>query len=285
MVRAVVDVSTPAPTLVAVMSPVVGFSAAVSAPAPTLRITGLTGGILSAALSAPAPLLAAVGHNPPALTSVLTAPAPRLVITGVSGNVLSAALTAPVPGIAVTGYPAYIATAALIAPAPRLSATLIVPVAAPYRTWVLNTRELALTEYDAFEFNSYALFNGQVLACGASGVVVLGAQDLDDDVAIDARGRTGADSLNMSYLKRIPRLYVSYSSPGDMLFRTITKEGGTRTYSLPFNGITELQQRRVPVGKGPKSRYWQYEFVNVNGSDFLINDLLAYPIALRRRVQ
>jgi hypothetical protein len=45
-----------------------------------------------------------------------------------------------------------------------------------------------------------------------------------------------------------------------------------------------MQQRRVPIGKGPKARYWQYEVEGEDGADFTIENVLAYPTGLRRRV-
>ena len=70
-----------------------------------------------------------------------------------------------------------------------------------------------------------------------------------------------------------------------MIFRTVTSEGGERAYLLNSNGITDIQQRRVPVGKGPKSRFWQFEVENKDGADFSIHDVLVYPTDLRRRAQ
>jgi hypothetical protein len=40
----------------------------------------------------------------------------------------------------------------------------------------------------------------------------------------------------------------------------------------------------VPVGKGPKSRFWAFSMANVDGADFSINDVLVMPTHLRRRV-
>jgi hypothetical protein len=280
--------SAPAPILVSALSwP--GDSETVSVegivPAPFLSSTATAGIAVSLVLRAPAAILVARIINDIPINVVGRAPAPRLFSNALSGNLLSAALIAPAPDLAGTGYHANSATMALRAPAPRLSSSLAAAVAAAYRTWVLNTRKGALTEYGPeFAFNSFATFQGQVLACGSSGIVVLGTQALDNAAAITGRVRTGQESFESSFHKRVPRLYVSGTFPGDMLFRTIT-EGGTRTYSLPLNGITRLQQRRVPVGKGPKSRFWAFEFENVDGADFSVNDLLVYPVTLRRRVQ
>lgn len=281
-----VAVSSPAPVLVATINQGIVVSASLRAPVPQFVATGVAGGISTAVLRAPAPQLAAVLLNPIPITAALRAPATLLSSTILSGNLISVALMVPVPIIVVTGFPDYVHGMALRAPAPRLNAAIISAVASTYDTWVLNTRKGVLTEYGPeFAFNSFANFNGVVLACGAGGVVVLGIQDDDNGVKIDGKFRTGQEAFASSLHKRIPRLYVSGNFAGDMLFRTITEEGGTRTYSLPYNNNpTSLQQRRVPIGKGPRSRYWQFEIENTNGADFGVNDLLVYPTILRRRV-
>jgi len=177
-------------------------------------------------------------------------------------------------------------SAALVAPAPRVSSYMSAAVLAAYRTWVLNTRKHALSEYGSeFAFNSFTIFNGQILAAVPNGLVVLGLQNLDSATPIAASARTGQEGFGTSFHKRVPRIYMSGSSTGDMLFTTITLEGGARVYSLPFNGSTALQQRRVPVGKGPRSRFWQFQIDNVAGADFNVNDLLMYPTVLKRRIQ
>lgn len=277
--------TAPAPTLSASMISGAVIRAALTAPRPTLTASALNETVISAALRAPPPTLVAVARNPAIISAALTAPTARLVATLRRGNLASAALVAPAPTLVVVGHPASTMSAALIAPAPYLVATLSAPVTAAYATYVLNTRKLAISSYDGFTFNSYATFNGVVLGANSSGVVVLGTQDKDNATNIDAVARTGAESFGSSLHKRVPRIYTSGTFAGDMLFRTITAEGGTRTYALPYNNATGLVQRRVGVGKGPKSRFFQFEIANVNGADFSINDVLVLPTALRRRVQ
>lgn len=260
-------------------------TSALIAPAPELTAVSYVGNVLTAVLTAPLPSLGAVNNPGVIITVALRAPVPFLSAVVATGNIATAALTAPVATLAAAAFSENTIVAVLRAPAPRLLAALGFVIPSTYRTWVINTRKMALTEYGPeFAFNSYATLNGQVLACGSSGIVSLGAQDQDDTTAITARVRTGQDAFASSLHKRVPRLYTSGSFAGAMIFRTIT-EGGTRSYGLPFNDITRLQQRRIPVGKGPRSRFWQFEVENVAGADFSLHDILVYPVGLRRRVQ
>jgi hypothetical protein len=276
--------TAPAPTLVSAVVTGTLLTVTATAPAPILAATLLNPAIITAANSAAAPQLAAAMAAGNIITAALLARLPRLSAQGLTGQVATALLTAATPIMEAAGYPAYTLTFAGTAPLPQMDATLGAAVAAAYRTWVLNLRKGALTEYDGFSFNSFAVFNGVVLAAGPAGVFSLGTQGTDAGTAITGRVKTGQDAFGSSVHKRVPRLYVGYDTDGDMLFRVITTEGGERTYSLPDNFVRGIQQRRVPIGKGVKSRYFQFELENVAGADFSISDVLAYPTKLRRRV-
>ena len=281
--------------------------AVLTAPVPTLNATLLAGVVITVTARAAAPVLVAALDNPSIITASLAALPPRLSAalvagqlittalttrapilssTALTGNVATVLATAATPIMAAAGYPAYTITMGLTAPSPRLSATLSEAVAAAYRTFVLNTRKLALSEYGPeWAMNSYCIFQGKVLGCTSSGVIELGTQDLDGVTDIAATVTTGKDSFGSSVLKRVPRIYIGHTAAGDLRFSTITTEGGTRQYALNWNSVTGVQMRRVPIGKGPKSRFWQFSVTNVGGADFSINDILAYPTKLRRRVQ
>lgn len=279
--------------------------AVLAAPMPQVAITLLTGTVITVSATAPTPLLSAELNNPAIITAANSAAMPQLAAAMAAGNVTTAALAARMPALsaqgltgsvgtavleaatpimAAAGYPAYTLTFTNTAPMPYLDATLISALAATYRTWALNLRKAPLTEYTNFPFNSYTVFNGVVIAAGTGGLVELGTQDSDAGTAISAITTTGKESFASSLHKRIPRIYLGHSATGDMKFSTITTEGGTRAYSLPWNGLNGMQQRRVPVGKGPKSRYWQFSIENVAGGDFKIADMLVNTTTLRRRV-
>ncbi|MBT9176366.1 MAG: hypothetical protein DDT20_00679 [Firmicutes bacterium] len=275
------------------------------APVPSLSTTLLSGAVLGVVAKAPRPFLAAVLQNPaiiivagavpvPRLSSRLlagnivsarlVARAPLLVSSSLTGNTLSAALRAVAPIMRAAGYGAYTLSFGATAPAPHVTAALHAALAEVYQGWVLNTRKGALTEYSGFDFNSFAVFKGVVLAAGPGGVVVLAAQDVDNATAITGCVRTGESDFNSSFHKRVPRLYLDGAASGDLRFKTITAEGSTRTYQLVTNRINGPQQRRIPVGTGPRSRLWKFEVENVGGSDFTVSSVLAYPVHLRRRV-
>ncbi|MDD3885170.1 MAG: hypothetical protein PHW66_09625 [Gallionella sp.] len=278
------DNAIPVPVLAATVLSGTIITVSAASPTPILAATLSNPAIITAANSAAVPQLAAAMAAGNIITAALLARMPRLAAQGLTGRVGTALLTAATPIMEAAGYPAYTITFAGTAPLPQMGAALGATIAAAYRTWCLNLRRGALTEYDGFAFNSFAVFNGVVLAAGPAGVFSLGTQGTDAGTAITGRVKTGQDAFGESVHKRVPRLYVGYDTDGDMLFRVITTEGGSRTYSLPDNHVRGIQQRRVPIGKGVKSRYFQFELENVAGADFSISDVLAYPTRLRRRV-
>lgn len=259
-------------------------AAAPRLPVMTVSSDGITERIWSSAFALPVVQTSGNSVGAGRVEAAFELPSAQVAATGVSGGVAVAAFDLPVLTALSSGYMQGFATAAFALPAVRVAATGFQALIEAYRTWCLNTRKLALTEYDSFPFNSYAVFNGRVLACGPGGVVELGLQNTDDAAPIAASARTGQQDFNDSHHKRVPRVYTNGSASGDLHFASITVEGGTRTYALLHNGITGTTQRRVPVGKGPRSRYFQFEVANVEGSDFSLAAIQAYPTILRRRV-
>lgn len=263
-----------------------GVQAARSAfPLPILSLvaSGITGGAATSAFSLPAITVQISAQQNGLGQAAIALPIVTLAAAGSVGNVGTAAFALPIITLAASGRYDIIGTATFGLPLIYLQAAAGRP-SSSYRTWALNLHRNALTEYTNFDFNSYAVFNNQVLACSPAGVVVLGTQALDGAIKIDATAMTGLSDFDFSQHSRVPRLYLDSSQNGDLHFKAITREGGTRTYLLPWNRLSSPTQRRVPIGKGPRSRFWQFGVENVEGADFQITSIMAYPTKLRRRV-
>jgi len=252
---------------------------------PAIRATsaGYPAGVYSGAMTLPLKSTSGSMGAGKVYTAEITLPRKRLTASTVRSASASAALELPILELTGAAWVAATAAAAIDLPALMLVSDGSNTVDLVYRTWVMNMRKGALTEYTNFDFNSFAEFNGQVLAAGSTGVHSLGTQDLDDASQIDAVFRTGISGFNTSYVKRIPKLYLGYRSDGNLLFKTLTTHDGPRVYRIPANGNESHHQRRVPIGRGPKSTYWQFELANEEGSDFSMNSILLYPQVLNRR--
>ena len=147
----------------------------------------------------------------------------------------------------------------------------------------MNIGRQALTTYENYAFNSFAKYNGKFLGASDAGVFILTGAD-DDGTAINAVFRTGMTDFDTSYQKRASRLYLGYRADGDVTTRVITDETDVHGYLLHATSNAGLHGAHVPVGKGIKARYWQFELQNVAGSDFELDSLEVKPIVLRRRI-
>ena len=253
-------------------------------PIATLTGAGLTGDVGAAEFDLPSLLVAVEASQAGLGDAAFNLPFPTLSAIGFTGGTDSAVFNLPVITLSVAAHQSITGEAAFDLPLFYLEAQGAATLAAAYRTWVLNVRKGALTEYNNFSFNSFARFNGVTLACGPSGVFVLGTQDTDAGTAITGKYRTGLYGNDSAWASRVPRAYLDGSQAGDLRFRVITTEGGTREYNVQWNKITGHTQRRVPIGKGIKSRWFQYEVENVGGANFSTKSLMTYPTKLRRRI-
>lgn len=262
-----------------------GSLSGISAHAPVVALSASMVGEGLLALSAvlPAVLITAAAHDEGLGTITATLRPVSATVTALSGAAATALVSLPAPTGVLNGYGPYTLSIAAVLPAVFFDATAMQAVATAFRTWALNTRKKALTEYDGFTFNSYAVLDGVVLAASSTGLFKLSGQDTDAGTDIDAVVRTGQEKFATTFNKRVPRIYAGYEATGPLRFVTITSQDGRRAYQLPHNNLTGIQQRRVPVGRGPKSVYWQFEVANETGADFLIDHLDLYPEVSKRR--
>ncbi|MBV6343246.1 hypothetical protein [Candidatus Magnetobacterium casense] len=139
-------------------------------------------------------------------------------------------------------------------------------------THVMNCRNGALTNYDAYDFNSYVdAGNGVVLAAGMDGIYELSGDD-DNGQAIDAHIRTGNHDFDSSAIKTIIDAYIGVVGNGEFVLSVITDNNVTTVYSVNSLAI-QGHTVKVNLGKGARGRYWTIEFANLNGSDFELDSM------------
>lgn len=167
----------------------------------------------------------------------------------------------------------------------RVAAEAVGIDSALFHGWVINTRTKGLSRYANFNFNSFANFNGMVLAAGANGVVVLGGAD-DNGVKIPSTITTSVSDYSSDQLKKIPRLYADYYAPAGMTISPSAPGMENFTYSLvPLTSWDKrIQQRRATLGMGLKASFWQFTIKNINGGDFRLEALTVFPEVSDRKV-
>jgi len=154
--------------------------------------------------------------------------------------------------------------------------------------WVVNTEgNMPISEYDNYTFNSLAYSPDEMLGCTDQGLYILDGED-DAGTNIDAEIASLMLDFDTSKLKRMSTAYIGYKSDGQILLKVRSEEQGTyaeRWYEArDSDAQTVSSHNRMKIGKGLRSRYWTFELVNIEGSDFELDKVELYPIVLQRRI-
>lgn len=149
-----------------------------------------------------------------------------------------------------------------------------------YATWVMNARTEANSMYDGFEFDSLVTWRGRTLAAGPDGLFDLTGDD-DDGTPIIASVLFDKTDFGTGVRKGMEGAYVGGYLPDGMHFKVTTDDGRTRTYEV--KQTPRLATRRVGLGKGLLSRYYQGELTNPDGQDFTLDTIELVPVMTKRR--
>lgn len=154
--------------------------------------------------------------------------------------------------------------------------------------WVLNTEAaMPVSEYDNYLFNSLAYSPDEMLGCTDQGLYVLDGED-DAGADIDAKITSLMLDFDTTKLKRMSTAYMGYTSNGQLLLKIRSVDQG-QFVEYWYEGRNPDEQvppgqNRMKIGKGLRSRYWTFELVNIDGSDFELDKVELYPIVLQRRI-
>jgi hypothetical protein len=153
---------------------------------------------------------------------------------------------------------------------------------------VMNLEGLRpISEYDNFTYNSLTSFQGKFYGADDTGLYEL---DGDDDSGDPIQAELSSLMLDFgtSRQKRVRTAYLGYTSTNQLILRVKSVSQGQLSEDwYEAREVTSADAPRanmVYVGQGLKSRYWQFELVNVDGGDFEIDLLEMHPVFLGRRV-
>lgn len=154
--------------------------------------------------------------------------------------------------------------------------------------WVMNTEGgNPISQYDNYVFNSLAYAPHQMLGANDDGIYVL---EGDDDAGVPIAAELTSLMLDFatSRQKRVSAAWVGYTSDGELILKVRAVDMGEMVeYCYKGRNIgaqADPAENRVKIGKGLRSRYWQFELANVDGADFEIDQVELYPIRLGSRV-
>lgn len=149
-------------------------------------------------------------------------------------------------------------------------------------TFVINTETKGISEYNNYNFNSMS----ENLGATSTGIYSL-IGDNDAGVPIDALIKTGLMDFGNSREKQVPYAYIGLNKEGEMLLKTIVDYKGTRKerwYAVNPKAVSSTDTVRIKMGKGVKSRFWQFELSNKNGQDFELDSIEMIALTLKRRI-
>lgn len=149
-----------------------------------------------------------------------------------------------------------------------------------YSGWVMNVDNFAVSEYQNYPFNSFAKIGNSYYGANENGLYLLEGSD-DAGTDIDAQFTTGKMSFGPNK-SRVANSYLAMRNDGRMLLKTITDDDVEHWHEITSSDWT-LNDKRVKLGRGVKSRYWQFTICNADGADFEIDELVLIPILLKRR--
>lgn len=153
--------------------------------------------------------------------------------------------------------------------------------------WVMNVEgDRPFSEYTGFEFNSMTRIGDRYFGAADAGLYTLSG-DTDAGAQIDAHLSSMMLDFGSTAQKRVVAAYLGYTSTGTVVLKVRSvDEGKLVEHWYEANEVVADAPRDGyrPLGRGLKSRYWQFELANVDGADFEIDKLELQPIMLSRRV-
>jgi hypothetical protein len=151
-----------------------------------------------------------------------------------------------------------------------------------FTTWAINTRTGAVTEYQNYDYNSFAQMGHHFLGASSSGLYQLDGA-LDVTQAIQATVKSGSAQFSGSRYTAFDAIYLGcrVSDGGrDWLLKLHTGDGQCYIYQFqPLNRRTT----KIFVGKGLRARYFSWELVTA-GENFDLDSIEFVPISSKRRV-
>lgn len=216
-------------------------------------------------------------------TASLTYKRHKSSTTGYRGatNATTVRLVAQRPSVSARGYLTAVGAATLTAQRPVIG----IQIDNASESWIafaMNSLHHAVTEYDQYQFNSFARLGDRVLAASDSGLFELAGDD-DEGSDIEASAKTGRYNFGSPLRKVATDVYGAYDCDNDMDFRVFHR-GSTYSYRMPKKGVDGVVMHKANLGQGLRDNFHQYGFANRAGTNFNISGFTVLVDVLSSRV-
>lgn len=152
-----------------------------------------------------------------------------------------------------------------------------------YTGWVMNTKNLGVTQYTNYNFTGFHRANGRNLAVSSTGLYeLIGSTDTGANIPISLS--SGSLDLGDGKQSRLESMYFGVLTDQKFVLKTLTGDGVERWYEseAPTSGLDSV---RVKLGKGVKSRYWKWTLVTQSNAEFFLDSIELMPVVLNRRIK
>lgn len=200
-----------------------------------------------------------------------------LVVSGINGTIGDFVLAAQRGTLNVLGFSSTSGTLAMVAKHGVLS---LKQLAILWGCTALCLDNVANSDYNNFEFDSFAVKDGYVMATNASGVYLLTGSD-DAGTNIDVTVETVQDDLGAGELKTVPDVYVTYKG-GPVVVQAVNQSNVRTGYEV--EATTEMRTKRARVGQGVEKLLWGIRLTNQDGGSLDVDRIEMRPYKRSGRI-
>ena len=245
-----------------------------SLPAITLSALAYQEGIASLEAYIPAITLVSAGTLQPNASATLMFPAVTLTASALAG--FTASLEKSIGAITLDANSFWTGTNGSIMYIPSIE--LYARARGTITSMCMNTKNMGLTKYTNFNYNSLCMFNGVAIGATRTGIYELTGTEDNEDM-IPWKIRTGKLDLVTHKLRHV---WLSGTITGDIKMIIETPDGERYEYDIEPVSETE-DEIRVKIGKGLGSRYVNIEFQNESVETITLDKIQVYGMPGARR--
>lgn len=150
-----------------------------------------------------------------------------------------------------------------------------------FDAWVINMRTNAISRYENYPFDSFAVVDGVHLAAGRDGLYALGGST-DAGTPIDSSVHFGELRLSSGQLKRLSNVYLVCASDKELKIRVQTGDGEDYVYTARRSDTFKTTQR-VDTGRGLRAMYYELELLG-DGADYEVDSVDVLTADTTRRI-
>lgn len=240
------------------------------APAESISMGSITAALIQCSGYAPAENISSSPKQASLIRTAGVAPAETLSVTISTALGINCAGTAPAEYVRSGGIAAgNVIYCAGTAPQEVIDAFEFQTLTETFEGLLVNTNTLGPAKYDGYDFNSiWQGSDGFLYGANSSGISRL-TGSTDNSTAIDATITTGISDMKARNKKRFTYAWLTLRDNAQMSLSVSLDEKAFKTYTVDArDGQTGIHRKRVRLDKGPTGSHAQFEFANVDGSNF-----------------